>query len=62
MCQCRYFIVENISFIVVQRQTDFFDVDCHHISCLHNLLQVMCAADRCAPKRLENIDRAAFFV
>ena len=30
MCKCRYFLLENTSFVVVRWQTDFLDVDCHH--------------------------------
>ena len=37
-------------FVVVRWQTDFFDVDCHR-SCFYDLMQIICAVDRCSPKK-----------
>ena len=43
MCQCRYFILENISFVVIWRQADFLNVDCHHIMLVGSYTSHVCS-------------------
>ena len=57
MHQCDYIILENIYFVVVRRQTDFFNVDSHRIMFVRSYTSHLPSARQTGP---ENTARTAF--